>query len=334
MLPAVNKGVGANMGFPDVCLTPAPPGPPVPLPYPNVAMHAMAAPFAPNVLISMMPALNVGSLIPMTSGMEPGLAHPFYKQMGMFLVGDPTVMVNALPGVALTHPTTGNMANNAVGVVAVPSITTVFYSLAGAEPAADTASEGLDVAALGSAVEACSDDPVVDDVHLTADGAGHVAVRRFTSSVPAQVHHAIVQLVEAGMTELVIDLRGNPGGDAAAALALAGDFVEKGTILAVMVDADGDRTVHLARGATPHGFPLTIRVDRATASAAELLAGSLQALGRGVVVGERTYGKGTVATVAGGRYGLVGHWELPGGRALDGVGVEPIEADRAQVAEG
>ena len=65
MMPASNKGVGMSLGFPDVCTTPAAPSP-VPIPYPNMAMNAMAVPFAPNVMISMMPGLNMSSRIPMT----------------------------------------------------------------------------------------------------------------------------------------------------------------------------------------------------------------------------------------------------------------------------
>ena len=78
MLPASNRGAGMSMGFPDVCNTPAGPVT-VPVPYPNIAMNAMAAPFSPNVLLTMMPALNTGSIIPMTSGDEPGVAHPTIK---------------------------------------------------------------------------------------------------------------------------------------------------------------------------------------------------------------------------------------------------------------
>jgi len=329
VLVACNKGVGMNMGFPDVCLTPAPPGPPVPIPYPNIAMHAMAAPFAPNVLLTMMPALNIGSIIPMTSGMEPGLAHPLYKQMGMFLVGNPLVLVNGLPGVSLTTPTTGNMANNAVGMVQVPSVTTVTYSLVEGPVSRDDALDAARLAALGRAVDASSDAVALEDVRI-AEGVGNVAIRRFTSAVPSAVHHAVVGLLARGMKALVLDLRGNPGGDAAAALALAGDFVEPGTTLAVMIDADGDATTHRARGSTPHAFPLTLLVDGATASAAELFAGSLQALGRAVVVGRRTYGKGTAWAVvpapAGARYEVVGRFVLPDGRSLDGAGVEPDAA--------
>jgi carboxyl-terminal processing protease len=57
MLPASNRGPGMSLGFPDVCLTPSPAGP-VPVPYPNIAMNAQAAPFSASVKVNMMNALN------------------------------------------------------------------------------------------------------------------------------------------------------------------------------------------------------------------------------------------------------------------------------------
>ena len=64
---------------------------PVPIPYPNMAMHAMAAPFCPTILVMMMPALNMGRLIPMTLGDQPGVANPLFMQMGAFTMGNPKV---------------------------------------------------------------------------------------------------------------------------------------------------------------------------------------------------------------------------------------------------
>jgi carboxyl-terminal processing protease len=129
------------------------------------------------------------------------------------------------------------------------------------------------------------------------------------------------------MESLVIDLRGNPGGDAAAAITLAGDFLDSGSVVAVLTDGDGDETVYRARGPRPRMFPLTILVDRGTASAAELFAGSLQAYGRARLVGERTYGKGVVRAVVpsadGPRYDAVAVFRLPDGRAPQRGGLSP-----------
>jgi carboxyl-terminal processing protease len=261
--------------------------------------------------------------------MEPGVAHPLYMQMGMFTMGDPLVMVNGLPGISLTNPTTGNMMNNAIGMVQVPSVTNVYYSLALAD-GQGRGDEPVSVevlAALGRAVDVTSESDAVEDVRMVDATEGTLAIRRFTSAVPPAVHDAIARLLEAGMKRLLIDLRGNPGGDASAALALASDFVEPGTELGAMQDGDGDATAHRARGSAPHRFPLTLLVDRGTASAAEIFAGTLQANGRARVVGERTFGKGVmravVPTANGVHYTAVGRFLLPGGREIEGVGIEP-----------
>ncbi len=67
---------GMDFGMPDVCLTPAPPAPPVPIPYPNIAMKTMAIPPTASIkhLILMMPAHNMGTTIPMTNGDNAGVA--------------------------------------------------------------------------------------------------------------------------------------------------------------------------------------------------------------------------------------------------------------------
>ena len=91
MLPASNRGAGQNIGFPDVCLTPAPPAPPVPVPYPNIGMNAQALGFSPIVKVSMVNALNMGSTISMTSGDEAGAAHPTIKGQGKWTMGNPIV---------------------------------------------------------------------------------------------------------------------------------------------------------------------------------------------------------------------------------------------------
>jgi carboxyl-terminal processing protease len=94
-----------------------------------------------------------------------------------------------------------------------------------------------------------------------------------------------------------------------------------------MVDGDGDQTVLRARRGRPHAFPLAVLVDGRTASAAEIFAGSLKAHGRAVVIGERTFGKGTASTVVrspdGARYEVVATLRLPDGTPLEGNGVAP-----------
>jgi carboxyl-terminal processing protease len=131
------------------------------------------------------------------------------------------------------------------------------------------------------------------------------------------------------MHGLVIDLRDNPGGDLAAALELADDFLPLGAELVRIADGDGDVVAHAARHTQTHAFPLLLLVDRGTASAAELFAGSLQANGRARLVGERTHGKSSVqklvVPIEGGalRYETVALFEFPGGVGLPQDGLRP-----------
>ena len=328
MLPASNKGVGMNMGFPDVCLTPAGPAP-VPIPYPNMAMHAMAAPFCPTVFVTFMPALNMGSIVPMTLGDQPGVANPLFMQMGAFTMGNPTVLVTCLPGINLLCPTTGNAMNNPVGAVLVPSVTNVFYTDAtlarGEQDPVDRVMTLEEIEEIWRSLARSG--PAVRS-ELLPGGVGLISLRRFSGDVPSAVYHAVRQLTGEGMTSLIIDLQGNPGGEMNAFIQLAGDFLEPGSVVVTMTDVDGDDTVHRAGEPLPYPSHVVLLVDHGTASAAELFAGCLKAHGRAVVVGERTYGKGEAqALVAssgeGAVYGTVASFKLPDGSAVQGTGVEP-----------
>ncbi len=328
MLPASNRGVGINIGFPDVCLTPIA-GVPVPIPYPNFAAHAMAAPFAATVLVAGMNGLNQGSLIPMTFGDEPGVAHPTIKGTGAFIMGNPVVMIEGLPGINLLCPTTGNNVNDGLGAVLVPDAVNVFYTYAAGDVAVPRA---MDARAIAEHVAPLAATDRVEG-RLLADGVGVIAVRVFSSDVPARVHAIVRGFEEAGLGALVLDLRGNVGGELEAAVALAGDFLENGSEIVTLTDADGDALTRSARGEPLYRLPLAVLIDAGTASAAELFAGCLKAHRRAVIVGSTSHGKGTAQRLlppiegAGSVYATAATWALPGGASVDGVGVRPdVEA--------
>jgi carboxyl-terminal processing protease len=320
MLPASNSGLGMNFGFPDVCLTPPAAEP---IPYPNMAMHVMAVPFAPDVLVSFVPGLNMGAETPITLGDQTGDLSPFMGP-GRFTMGNPTVLINALPAVSLLCPTSGNDFINPIGAVVVPAITNVFYSRAGAPPG-DVDAPALQalaraLSAPGSAGEAPED-------ALLPGGIAYVSVPVFSSGVPARVYSAL-QRFGAGAAALIVDLRGCPGGELIAAVELAGDFLPPGAVIVTAADGDGDETVYRARGGGP-SIPLVLLVDHLTASAAEVFAGALQAHRRAVVAGERTYGKGSAQELLpglagpGARYATVATFPLPGGEPIEGRGIRP-----------
>jgi len=273
MLPASNNGPGMNEGFPDVCLTPIG-GVPVPISYPNFAVHAMAANFSVKVRVAGANALNLGTIIPMTFGMEPGVLHPLYKQLGAFVQGNPKVIIQALPAINLLCPTTGNAGNNAVGAVLVPGAPNIFYTFL--SPVNDApASEEKVTFTMGEG------------------GVGVLRIREFSLDVPSRVFQAIRELSAQGMRVLTIDLRDNPGGELRAFLELAGDFLPQGSEIATVEDGDGDAIVYTSRQDEPYTMPVVIFVNRGTASAAEFFAGVLRAHGRALVVGGETYGKTT-----------------------------------------
>ncbi len=117
---------GTCNGFPDVCLTPAPPAPaPVPIPYPNVAQAAMAVSAVYTVLITGAPAHNLGTSIPMTSGDNSGVGTGVASGMVMGkaspTVGSTKVLMGGKPATRLTMPSMGNGTNCPTDTRLVPS---------------------------------------------------------------------------------------------------------------------------------------------------------------------------------------------------------------------
>lgn len=321
MLPIANRGAGAFIAEPDVCLTP-PYGTPVA--YVNEAFNAMASVFAPNVLTAMLPSLTVGSVIPTSTGDEAGAMHWTIKGAAVVTTSFVNVHFNFLPAATLCSLTTGNNGNAPLGLVAVPSATNVFAMRApAAAPAAPL------VAALDLAAALAPGDPARPRVsaRLLASRVGLLDVRLFSLDVPALAHAALQDLEARGVEALVLDLRQNPGGDVRAALELAGAFLEPGALLCVERDADGDPIPHRARPGEPCRLPLLILVDRGTASASELFAGCLRAHGRALLLGERTWGKGAgqrlAAAASGGPRLEAAAMTLPDGRAIGEEGLTP-----------
>lgn len=208
MMPAANQGVGMNMGFPDVCLTPAAPAP-LPIPYPNIGMNAMAMPFVPNVMMSMAPAQNMGAKPLMTNGDNAGVAHPLCMQPGGTIIGNPRILVGGMPASHLCVPTYGNNFNNPVGSKLVPSVTNVMLGF-----------RSRDARALH-----CEAGRVRPLDHRTA-----LVVLPLVSLRTGTWFATILrQLREQGFTSLVLDLRGNPGGSVPSAVQMATLLLDRGT---------------------------------------------------------------------------------------------------------
>jgi carboxyl-terminal processing protease len=171
-------------------------------------------------------------------------------------------------------------------------------------------------------------------VRKLADGITVIKIGSFTKGAGDAVRTAVRQApVGAG---IILDLRGNSGGLVTEAVTAASAFLDGG--LVATYDVDGEQqALHADLGADTTR-PLVTLVDGGTMSAAELLTGALQDRGRAVVVGSRTFGKGSVqmpSRLPDGSVAelTVGHYRTPAGRAVDGRGITPdLEVDQ-QVLE-
>ncbi|MCX4575313.1 S41 family peptidase [Streptomyces sp. NBC_01571] len=170
-------------------------------------------------------------------------------------------------------------------------------------------------------------------VHKLPGGATVIKVAAFTKGAGDAVRTAVEQAPRrAG---IVLDLRGNSGGLVTEAVTTASAFLDGG--LVATYDVNGEqRALHAAPGGDTTR-PLVALVDGGTMSAAELLTGALQDRGRAVVVGTRTFGKGSVqmpSALPGGSVAelTVGHYRTPSGHGVDGRGITPdLEADAGAV---
>jgi len=123
-------------------------------------------------------------------------------------------------------------------------------------------------------------------------------VLQFVEKTSDELETALNQLKEQGMQGLILDLRYNPGGLLDQAVAVCQKFLPRGQLV---VSTEGRHTLekYFARGSGDelHGMPIVILVNLGSASASEIVTGCLQDLHRAVVLGEKTFGKGSVQTI-------------------------------------
>jgi carboxyl-terminal processing protease len=125
---------------------------------------------------------------------------------------------------------------------------------------------------------------------------GYIAVTGFSDNSQVKFHDALQTDLKAGKKRIILDLRGDPGGYVTAARAIASEFIKDGTIFWEQ-DADGTQTATPTTGdgiATDPSIKVVVLVDKGSASASEIVAGALQDTKRATIVGETSFGKGTV----------------------------------------
>ena len=168
--------------------------------------------------------------------------------------------------------------------------------------------------------------PVVASRWL-GQGIGYLELGSFSGEAGAKFAEELRKLKDRGLTGLVLDLRGNPGGYVHVAQTIAGQFVERGVLMHTKDRYGEDNPVRILNG-TRADYRVILLVDENSASASEVLAGALQDHGVGRLVGTRTFGKGSVQSLVNLSNGgilrvTIEEYLTPKLRKVDGVGLEP-----------
>jgi len=170
--------------------------------------------------------------------------------------------------------------------------------------------------------------PSVHSETLEGD-IGYIQLFSFSNETSGDLREALRELEDQGMQSLILDLRGNGGGFLFSAIDVTSEFVEEGVLL-IERSGDGSEEIYEASGkGLATEIPLVVLINGGSASASEILAGAIQDYERGVLVGETTFGKGSVQNWIpldenqGAVRVTVARWYTPNERQIHETGLEP-----------
>lgn len=179
---------------------------------------------------------------------------------------------------------------------------------------------------------------VVESELIDAPGGGkigYVRLTQFSGGAADKVTAAIGDLVKQGATSMIFDLRSNPGGLLSEAVNVSSVFVKPGeTIVRERLKGGDERVFEAKRNfQAAVDMPLVVLINQGSASASEIVAGAIQDLGRGTIMGKQSFGKGSVQlphTLSDGSElrVTIAEWLTPNGRQIHGEGISPdVEAE-------
>ena len=178
---------------------------------------------------------------------------------------------------------------------------------------------------------------------IKEDSIVYIRISSFTEEIDKAVTEAIAKAkkeLQNKFLGIVIDVRNNPGGLLDQAVEVSDLFLEKGEIVSTRSRNDGDTVKFMATdGDNAKDLPIVVMINEGSASASEILAGALQDHHRAIVLGEKSFGKGSVQTVIPlGDFGAMrittARYYTPSGRSIQAKGIEPdIEVKPAKVEE-
>ncbi len=162
------------------------------------------------------------------------------------------------------------------------------------------------------------------------DDIGYIRLRNFHKSTGEELEEALHDLEEQKIAAVVLDLRNNPGGLLNQAVEVVDRFVEKDQLIVSTQGRVRNQNMRFtSKGDHPHlDYPMVVLVNAGSASASEIVAGALRDLGRGIVVGTQTFGKGSVQTIiplsdGSGLRLTTARYYTPKGHLIQGKGIAP-----------
>ena len=165
---------------------------------------------------------------------------------------------------------------------------------------------------------------------VTDTNYAKIRINQYTENTPTELIAALDEAInQDNATGIILDIRNNPGGLLGSAVNATALFLNE-ELITYEIDAKGKKTLWKAgeNVGKYSNIPLVTLVNGSSASGSEVMAGALQDYGRSVVIGEKTYGKGSVSLVrnlsnGGGMFLTNAHWFTPNGREIHDVGIEP-----------
>jgi len=163
---------------------------------------------------------------------------------------------------------------------------------------------------------------------LQEPDVGYIHISFFGARTSGELSRALGELKAAGATRLVLDLRDNPGGIVSSAVEVSSQFIDTGVIFYERDKEGHDKVFNAKRGGAALTMPLAVLVNSGTASAAEIVGGALQDHQRGRLIGEPTFGKGSLQSIHelsdnSGIHVTIAHWLTPDRHEIEGNGLTP-----------
>ncbi|MBI4686465.1 MAG: S41 family peptidase [Nitrospirae bacterium] len=161
------------------------------------------------------------------------------------------------------------------------------------------------------------------------DGIGYVKITQFQEQTSEDLASALKNLEKEKITSLVLDLRNNPGGLLESSVDIASQFLPSGKLIVYIKGREGDKKDYHTREEKAHySYPMVVLVNEGSASASEIVAGALKDHSRAIVIGTKTFGKGSVQTVipltdGSGLRLTTAKYYTPKGTSIQATGITP-----------